>query len=145
LRLLLDTHALLWFLSGDDQNLAPAAREKIADPANDVFASTVSFWEIAVKLRIGKLEANLEKVIAGTSASGFRTLGIEPSHIVGLMGLPFFPDHRDPFDHLLIAQAKIEALTFVSRDSFAPRYDVALLRCDGQGDEPGPPGPQSKP
>lgn len=129
MKLLLDTHALLWFLGGDDRQFGPQARAAIVDPDNDVRASVVSFWEIAVKIRIGKLDASVPDVITGTARSGLSVLGLETGHLLRLMSLPFDPQHRDPFDHLLLAQALAEGLTFVSEDDAANRYDIPVLKC----------------
>jgi PIN domain nuclease of toxin-antitoxin system len=130
-RLLLDTHALLWFLEGDAAMLAGPARAAIADPGNEVLVSVVSLWEVAVKLRAGKLEAELAEIVEGTARAGFATLGITPAHLLGLGRLPRIEDHRDPFDHLLIAQAITEGAGFVTQDRNAARYSVRLLRCHG--------------
>lgn len=129
MKLLLDTHALLWFLAGDDHRLGPVARAAIVDPDNDICVSVVSLWEIAVKVRIGKLEASVPDVFAGTSRAGLSVLGLEAGHLLRLMHLPFDPQHRDPFDHLLLAQALAEGLTFVSEDGSAHRYGVPVLKC----------------
>ena len=126
MRLLLDTHALLWSLN-DDRALGPKARALIADPSNDVLVSTVSLWEIVLKMRVGKLDADLEEIDAAIDAQGFDRLDISLMHLVELTGLP--QHHRDHFDHLLIAQARSERLTLVSQDAHFPAYDVALVRC----------------
>lgn len=129
MRLLLDTHALLWLLE-DDRRLGRGARTAILDAKNDVFVSIVSFWEIAVKCRIGKLGAlDIDAVIAAVSAFGLDMLALESRHIVELARLPFYPDHRDPFDHQLIAQAIAENLTFLTEDRNASRYPTALMAC----------------
>lgn len=130
MRLLLDTHALLWFLNGDEA-LATQARDQIADPANDVFVSVVSLWEIAVKLRIGKVRADLHAITEASTQSGFDLLNIKPDHLFGVGRLPVFDDHRDPFDHLLIAQAIAEDLILMSEDRNAPRYPVSVIKCRG--------------
>lgn len=122
MRLLLDTHALLWWLS-DDPTLGNKARALIADPANDVLVSVASLWEIVVKVRVGKLTANIAAICAGAQAEGFVTLDIRPAHLAALAALP--AHHRDPFDHLLLAQAQAEGLAFVSADQYAPLYPVA--------------------
>ena len=86
----------------------------------------ISLWEIVVKARIGKLEANPGEIMALLAPSGFRLLDLRASHLAQLIELPFFPDHRDPFDHLLIAQAKAEALVFLSADTMPSRYQIAF-------------------
>jgi PIN domain nuclease of toxin-antitoxin system len=125
-RLLLDTHALLWWLA-DDQHLGSKARKLIEDPANDIFVSVASLWEITVKVRVGKLEANTEEISGAAIRDGFDLLGIEIPHLQTLAGLPLH--HRDPFDHLLIAQAITEDATFVSQDRNASSYGVRLVTC----------------
>jgi len=128
LKILLDTHALLWWLADGDE-LGENARELIADPANDILVSMVSFWEIAVKIRVGKLEADLDKVMEAVSAEGFTQLDITRSHYRTLMTLP--AHHRDPFDHLLIAQAITEKAVFLSEDRHVAAYPVEVVRCSG--------------
>lgn len=135
MRLLLDTHALLWWLN-DDGRLGRHARELIADPVNDVLVSTASLWEIVVKVRVGKLEADIGEISEAVERGGFTRLSIDPAHLVTLAGLTLHPDHRDPFDHLLIAQAITEGATFVSEDGNVPRYPVQVVTCS---DSPAPP------
>lgn len=126
MKILLDTHALLWWLIDSDK-LGERARELVADPANDILVSMVSFWEIAVKIRVGKLEADLDEIMATSSSEGFTVLEIAPSHYRTLMTLPVH--HRDPFDHLLIAQAITEQAIFLSEDSYVSAYPVEVIRC----------------
>ena len=133
MRLLLDTHALLWWLADDDQ-LGPRARELIEDPGNDVLVSVVSLWEIVVKVRVGKLEADIREVADIVTREGFALLDISTAHLVTLARLPMH--HRDPFDHLLMAQAIEEDATFISEDRNASRYKVRLVTCS---DAPSPP------
>jgi PIN domain nuclease of toxin-antitoxin system len=99
-KLLLDTHALLWWLAGDSR-IESKAQNLITDPGNDILVSIASLWEIVVKVRIGKLEANIEEIVRAIDALGFERLDIRPKHLAELMRLP--AHHRDPFDHLLIA------------------------------------------
>ncbi|TCZ66051.1 type II toxin-antitoxin system VapC family toxin [Roseicella aquatilis] len=128
MKLLLDTHALLWWLK-DDGQLGARARALIADPGNDVLVSAASLWEIVVKVRIGKLEADIEEISEAVERGGFTLLGISAAHLAVLGGLPLHPGHRDPFDHLLIAQAITEGATFLSEDRNAPRYPVRIVTC----------------
>jgi PIN domain nuclease of toxin-antitoxin system len=137
-KLLLDTHALLWWLN-DDGKLGRQARELIADPGNDILISVASLWEVVVKVRIGKLHADIGEVSRAIERDGFTQLSISPAHLVALGGLPLHPDHRDPFDQLLIAQAITEAATFVSEDRNTPRYPVLFVTCS---DLPAPPPPR---
>ena len=128
MNLLLDTHALLWAL-GNDPRLGQQARDQIADPLNTVAVSVVSLWEIVLKVRIGKLRADVRRILAAIPAAGYQNLPIRPEHLMALEALPLFPDHRDPFDHLLIAQAIEDTLMFVSEDDRADRYRVQRLSC----------------
>lgn len=128
MRLLLDTHALLWWLN-DDARLGRRAREFISDPGTHVLVSAVSLWEIVVKIRVGKLQADVESIVAAVQDGSFEALDIGPEHLLALARLPFHPDHRDPFDHLPIAQAIAEGATFVSADQHASRYAVQVLPC----------------
>jgi PIN domain nuclease of toxin-antitoxin system len=132
-KLLLDTHALLWWLS-DDPKLGEHARDLIADPANDILVSAASLWEILVKVRSGKLVADIEEILAEMRGQGFALLEIAPAHLVALATLPMH--HRDPFDHLLIAQAIAEEATFLSEDGYTPRYPVPYLTCSSANPDP---------
>lgn len=123
MRLLLDTHALLWWLA-EPEMLSAEARDAISNSSNDVYVSAASAWEIAIKKRLGKLEApdDLEIQIY---ESRFTSFPIDLQHGLAVEHLP--PIHRDPFDRMLIAQARLEQLTLVSRDEMIPRYDVSVL------------------
>jgi PIN domain nuclease of toxin-antitoxin system len=125
-RLLLDTHALLWWLN-DDEKLGNHARRLIGDPANDVLVSAVSLWEITVKLRIGKLDADIEEIIAILPDQGFDRLDITDAHLIALTALPLH--HRDPFDHLLMAQAVAEGAHFVTQDQNVALYGIPFVTC----------------
>ena len=127
MRLLLDTHALLWWLAGDEA-LSNAAREAITDPDNDVFVSAASAWEIATKYRLGKLPgaAVIAADIAGAVASQDFTelpISIRDGQIAG--GLPAI--HKDPFDRMLIAQAITADMVIVSDEALFNAYAVARL------------------
>jgi PIN domain nuclease of toxin-antitoxin system len=126
-RLLLDTHVPLWFAAGDEQ-LGRKTREVIADPANTVLVSVVSLWEAAIKLRIGKLDVDVSSLIDGSARAGFALLELTAAHVEQLLKLPVSDRHRDPFDHLLLAQAAAEDATFVTDDGHAKRYGVPILR-----------------
>jgi PIN domain nuclease of toxin-antitoxin system len=122
LRLLLDTHALLWWLA--DEELITSARAGIADPANSVAVSAASAWEISIKKALGKLVApdDLEQQIL---TSGFDALPIGIAHALAAGQLP--RHHEDPFDRMLIAQAKVEQMTIVTRDMRFGDYDVPVI------------------
>jgi len=121
-RLLLDTHALLWWLA--DEGLTAQAQEAIADPANIVVVSAASAWEISIKKAVGKLTApdDLERQV---DAGGFSPLPITIAHVIAAGQLP--RHHDDPFDRMLIAQAIEEGLTVVTRDKRFENYAAALL------------------
>lgn len=126
MKLLLDTHALLWWLT-DDARLGRTARTLIEDPANDVLVSVGSLWEIVVKCRIGKLQADIGEILDALPREGFALLAIAASHLTALAALP--QHHRDPFNHLLIAQAIAEGAGFVTADRNAARYPVERIDC----------------
>lgn len=119
-RLLVDTHALLWWLS-DDPGLSATAREAVADPANDVFVSTASIWEIAIKRALGKLSAP-DDLPAHIEAEGFGWLPVNAEHAWHVQELP--PHHRDPFDRLLVAQSLVEQMPIISADLRLRAYGV---------------------
>ena len=123
MRLLLDTSTLLWWLD-DDRKLGAAARAAIAAPENEVFVSAASAWEISVKRASGKLDAPFD-VADALERSFFVELPIEVAHAVVAGELP--PHHKDPFDRMLVAQARVEGLTLVAHDAGIARYDVELL------------------
>jgi PIN domain nuclease of toxin-antitoxin system len=127
--LLLDTHALLWWMAGDPR-LGTNASALVADPANDVLVSVVSLWEIVVKQRAGKLRADTTRLAQIIDQIGFTLIGIKPAHLKALSDLPFH--HRDPFDHLLMAQAIHEAAVFLSQDRYVAHYPVRALACSAQ-------------
>jgi PIN domain nuclease of toxin-antitoxin system len=123
LQLLLDTHALVWWLSGDS-TLRPEASAAIADGSSSVVVSAASAWEISIKRAIGRLEfpADLEEQIA---RHRFTPLPVTIPHALRAGDLP--PLHADPFDRLLVAQAELEGLTVVTRDQEIARYGVETL------------------
>ena len=125
MRLLLDTHALLWSLDGD-KRLGPTARSLIADRANDVLVSVGSLWEVAIKVQAGKLNINIATIADRVGQNGATLLGVTVAHLATLTTLP--RRHRDPFDHLLIAQAITEGATLMSEDGKMQDYPVPLLQ-----------------
>jgi PIN domain nuclease of toxin-antitoxin system len=125
-RYLLDTHALLWWLA-NDRRLGPEARDAIADPSNAILVSAISLWEILIKIRVGKLEADINAIERAVDRERFDRLPIAPAHLKALTALP--QHHRDPFDHLLIAQAIAENATLLSEDQRMALYPVPLMRC----------------
>lgn len=127
MRLLLDTHTLLWFVL-NDQQLSRAADAVITDPSNDVFVSPATYWEIAIKVRKQKLDlfAPYDDFIRrGITENDFEILPIETRHTSQLTTMPLH--HNDPFDRLLIAQALVEQMPIVSVDVAFDAYGVTRL------------------
>jgi len=123
-RLLLDTHVFLWWLA-DDKRLDAEEREAIRDPENDVYLSAASVWEIVIKQGLGRLRTP-EPASAAALRLGLQPLPITFDHAEATAALP--PLHSDPFDRLLIAQAKTESLTLASHDPAIRAYPgLALL------------------
>jgi PIN domain nuclease of toxin-antitoxin system len=122
-RLLLDTHALLWWLS-EDERLGVAAKAAIANPQNQVYVSAVSTWEISIKRALGKLQApdDMSSIIGD---EGFGELPVSLYHGDQAGQLPDL--HRDPFDRMLIAQAQAEGLVIVTHDEAITQYSVRTL------------------
>jgi len=125
-KVLLDTHILLWWLA-DDEHLPARAAATIADPDTEVVVSAASAWEISIKQAAGRLDAP-EDLLDAVVANDFGTLAISADHAIAAGRLP--PHHADPFDRMLIAQAGIEGLTLVSVDRRFSDYEVELLRLD---------------
>lgn len=123
-RLLLDTHAFLWWL-GDDPSLGERARQAMADPRNRVFVSAATGWEIAIKRALGKLRMEDEDLEGLVEEEGFTHLPITFFHGTQAGALPHH--HRDPFDRMLVAQAQAEGLTILTADANIPRYGVQVL------------------
>lgn len=123
MNLLLDTPVVLWWFDNPD-TLSEQARDVIAQGENMVFISAAAAWEIAIKKALGKLEApdNIEAVMA---EEHFQPLPITIPHALAVAALP--PIHQDPFDRMQIAQAKVENLTLVSRDSLIRQYEIPLI------------------
>jgi PIN domain nuclease of toxin-antitoxin system len=127
MRLLLDTHALLWFISNDSQLSSPA-RQHIENPVNEKFVSAASLWEITIKLSLEKLKLPRpfgEVFPQQLEVNGFELLPITCAQLNFLVKLPF--QHRDPFDRLLAAQALADDLTIVTRDPEFLKYSVKIL------------------
>lgn len=126
MNLLLDTHALIWFLNGDE-TLSDKAREAIEREGNQNFISIASIWEIAIKLSLGKIEIengfnNFLKLI---ESNGFEILPISFPHLMILSELDFL--HRDPFDRLIIAQAISEEMNIITKDEHICNYKCRTL------------------
>ena len=118
MRILLDTHVYLWFLA-DSHKLTKKARTRIAR-ADDVFVSAASIWEASIKAGLGKLDVDVDELVAGIEASGFVELPVRARHAARVGDLP--REHRDPFDRLLLAQAIDEPMRFLTADETLARY-----------------------
>jgi PIN domain nuclease of toxin-antitoxin system len=123
LKLLLDTHAALWYLS-DDERLGERARQHLDDENNHVLLSAAVVWEIAIKRGLGKLEAPDEYLRLLLDA-GVQPLAVSLDHAAAVETLP--PHHRDPFDRILVVQALSEQAALVSRDTALQPYGVTLI------------------
>jgi PIN domain nuclease of toxin-antitoxin system len=117
-RLLLDTNVVLWVLS-DDKRIA-TIKNLLLDDDNEVFVSTASWWEIAIKVGIGKLDANLAELRQASIESGFNELPVLGVHTEMLTKLPSL--HRDPFDRLIVAQAMAEPMQLLTGDKLLEQY-----------------------
>lgn len=127
MKLLLDTHALLWWLAGDTRQLSRRARAAIAETHHVVHVSAASAWEISTKHRLGKLDASaLEgRLMQVVTEQEFVELPISVDHAERAGSLP--GDHRDPFDRMLIAQAQAERLVLVSNDELFDEFGIQRL------------------
>ena len=124
MKLLLDTQLMLWWLA-DSPKLSRQARALIADPANTVFVSAATMWEIRIKEKLGKLDvpANL---IATVVSEEFEWIPVTAEHADATMDLPLL--HRDPFDRMLVAQAKWMGITLLTSDSLLVKYGSSVKK-----------------
>jgi PIN domain nuclease of toxin-antitoxin system len=127
-KVLLDTHAFLWWVA-DDPRLSPRARRILAESANEVYFSAASGWELAIKARLGRLSvggADIADFVAEQLAvNGFQVLPVNLSHALRTYALP--DHHKDPFDRMLVAQAISEELALVSADRKLAAYKVRIV------------------
>ena len=124
MRLLLDTHVLVWCLSGD-RKLPPATAELIRNPATDVYFSAVSIWEVAIKSALGKMRADANAILKNLVDEGFKELPVMARHTVATVTLPMH--HRDPFDRLLVAQSRLESLRLLTDDKIVALYGEPVV------------------
>ena len=126
MNLLLDTHALLWFYSGNSQ-LSIRVKNLIKDTSNTCFISIASLWEITIKYHLGKLELDdaLEDLFAFVSRNQINVLPIEFSHLLKITSLPH--THKDPFDRIIIAQSISENFPIATKDGFFSAYEVDII------------------
>lgn len=123
MKLLLDTHAALWWL-GDDERLGPASAELIADPSSQVLLSAAVVWEVAIKRSLGKLDAP-EDFAETLLGAGAQALAVSVEHADAVGRLEWH--HRDPFDRLLVAQSTIEHAVLVTNDEALHAYGAPLV------------------
>lgn len=123
MNLLLDTHALLWWLA-DSTSLKAAAREAIRDNSNTIYVSAATAWEISIKKALGKLDAP-DDLVAALDANRFERLVITVDHATVAGALPRF--HEDPCDRMLIAQTQTEHFTLLTHDSLFRSYGIPIL------------------
>lgn len=125
MRILLDTHVLLWALV-DSPRLSAGARSLLADAENECWASSASVWEIAIKSVLGKIrpELALDRLEQGIESAGFRTLDVSIRHASAVARIPL--PHADPFDRLLVAQCEVETLRLLTADRILGKLPVAV-------------------
>ena len=127
MRLLLDTHVFIWWFS-EPEKLSPKASTLLADDDNELLLSVASVWEMQIKIQLGKLKFTVplrELVESQEKANGVKVLPVGLEHVLSLDTLP--AHHKDPFDRLLVAQAKVEGASLVSADPVFSGYPVKLL------------------
>lgn len=124
MKLLLDTNALIWWME-DNPSLGPRARQLIADLRNEVLVSIASPWEISIKHRIDKMEQRGSAILEALAEEKFTVLGITVGHLQALEALP--RHHRDPFDHIILAQAKVEGARIVTSDRIMTAYGIPCI------------------
>ena len=122
MRLLLDTHVLLWWLQGAP--ISEEAAEKIGDTANDVIVSAATVWELSIKRQLGKVDMP-PNLVDQCRSEGFALLAMDARHADRAGSLPLH--HADPFDRMLVAQAELDTLVLVTRDRTLASYGVQLL------------------
>ncbi|HUF20213.1 MAG TPA: type II toxin-antitoxin system VapC family toxin [Burkholderiales bacterium] len=124
MRLLADTHLLLWWLAGG-VGLPKRARVLLADPSNQIYFSAASIWEVSIKAALGKIVADPNEMLVALRSGGFEELPVWGRHASAVMLLP--DHHRDPFDRMLIAQSMVEALVLLTDDSILSQYGATVI------------------
>jgi PIN domain nuclease of toxin-antitoxin system len=128
MRLMLDTHALLWWLR-DNPRLGPQARTLIADPRNETMISIASFWEISIKHRLQKIDESGASVLREIISENFAIVEIDADHLEQVEQLPKVSKHNDPFDHLIVAQAKYMQAALITVDRHLAKYGIPCIDC----------------
>lgn len=126
MNILLDTHAVIWFIT-EDSKLPSASQKMIEDPKNNCFVSVATHWEMSIKYSLDRLnlQHSLESIFDIIAESGFEILPITSSHILTVSTLPFH--HRDPFDRMIIGQAIHEGMKIMSKDAQFAHYTSELI------------------
>jgi PIN domain nuclease of toxin-antitoxin system len=125
MKLLLDTHLLLW-AAGQPERLSDKALALIESPENELFFSAASLWEVAIKRGLGRADLHVDARLLrrGLLDNGYSELPIGSEHVVAIDNLP--PIHKDPFDRILVAQAQVEGITLLTADPLVARYPGAM-------------------
>jgi len=123
MRVLLDTHVFLWAVAGSSKLKAPARR--LIEEAEEVHVSSASIWEVAIKSRLGKIDADVNELVTAITASGFVELPVRAAHAAATHSLAMH--HSDPFDRILVAQALTEPLRLLSADAMLVRYSDLVI------------------
>ncbi len=124
MRVLLDTHILLWWLK-DDRRLSAEAVNIIEDPTNDILISAVNTWEIAIKKSLGRIQIGMNELLESIKSSGLGILNISVNHTCQISNLP--KHHKDPFDRMLIAQSIVEPMRLLTHDDTLIQYGKHVL------------------
>ena len=124
MKLLLDSHAFIWWLA-EDPKLSDGARQAVADPSSIVHVSAATVWELSIKASLGKLDLDGADLLEEIEENSFVELSMTARHSLAAATLP--RHHDDPFDRMLIAQGQIEGLTIVTRDPVFRAYGIAIL------------------
>jgi PIN domain nuclease of toxin-antitoxin system len=127
MKLLLDTHILLW-AAGEPEQLSNQAKALIEDPENQLYFSAASLWEISIKNKLGRADFKVDLPVLRRNLldNGFEEIAITSAHTLAISALPDI--HKDPFDRILIAQTAVEGVTLMTADSVVAEYPVAVVR-----------------
>lgn len=131
MKILLDTHTIIWFIDGNI-SLSKKCQELIVDMNNEIYISCVSLFEMAIKLKLNKLElnSNLDEFIEKVISEEIKILPLTNSHIIFYNQIPFFDNHRDPFDRMIIATSAVENMPIISFDKQFSNYnDIISVIC----------------
>lgn len=126
MKLLLDTHIILWAAAGSDQ-LSSKAKSLIENPNNQLYFSSASLWEIAIKNKLGRVDFKVDLAVLRRNLldNGFEEISINSAHAISVEALPDI--HKDPFDRMLLSQTLVEGVTLVTADNVVAQYPVALM------------------